>query len=154
MRPQWQSWLEPNVVACDELVQTLGDRFPGVARALCNLCKAALSSLPPQVDALLRIAQTERHWAKMHDAFDEVRRVTIATGATEEGRGSAEFYMLAVAEDLAKVLYNATRPRDPFDPDSPRRLLVSVAHFSKRARSAQLERSLCAEMELAVGEKP
>ena len=63
------------------------------------------------------IAKRRLFWRWGHSALDEVRRLTLRY---EDSKSKDEVYggLLYLAENVAKVTYNATNPPDPFDDDA------------------------------------
>jgi hypothetical protein len=74
----------------------------------------------PAIERILDIANRPDDWKKAHDAFSSARRATFEL--TDLKAITAEqkllLYNLALAELVAKVIYNSTEPRDKFDDDS------------------------------------
>jgi hypothetical protein len=65
---------------------------------------------PPEVEAVYEMARDPPEWAKGHAAFRAVRRLTL-----QYDKDDPYGCLLRLAENVAKVTYNATGPRDPFD---------------------------------------
>jgi hypothetical protein len=66
----------------------------------------------PEIDYVLAIARSPKEWSKGHVAFDRIRDLTLAN------QELLVESLLLLAENTAKVIYNETSPRDPFDEDS------------------------------------
>ena len=66
----------------------------------------------PEIDYLIAIARDSKEWNKGHIAFDQIRKLTLVN------QESLLEPLLLLAENTAKVTYNETHPRDPFDEDS------------------------------------
>lgn len=100
------------------------DRRPGWAgRILASLTQRAGTNSSP-IGRIIKIAENPREWHTAHDAFSEARHSTLELDAklrTEGNLTSKERLLqalLALAELVAKVTYNATNPYDEFDEDS------------------------------------
>ena len=64
---------------------------------------------------VLELARIPERWSAGHRLFDEVRaRLLIAEKASNH-RQAAQYYF---EESCLQAIYNATDPRDPFDPSS------------------------------------
>ena len=76
----------------------------------------------PAVERVLYIADHTTEWKNAHRAFSKVRKSTLgldrlrARGLTKKQELLG--WLLALAELVAKVTYNATNPSDGFDEDS------------------------------------
>jgi hypothetical protein len=62
------------------------------------------------------LASNRKHWSRAHDAFSAVRKLTLA--AERKPPGKLSHCLLYVAENAAKVIYNASGSPAPFDADS------------------------------------
>jgi hypothetical protein len=89
---------------------------PFWAARILELCRGRVRS-PLAVRAVCFIAKRPCLWPWGHVAFDEVRCLTLRW---ERGKKTDEAYggLLCLAENVAKVTYNATSPCDPFDDDA------------------------------------
>jgi len=65
---------------------------------------------------VLELAVAPDRWSAGHDVFDEVRRRQLAAMAVADRLRVQQY---AFEESCCQALYNATGPRDPFDPGSP-----------------------------------
>jgi hypothetical protein len=77
----------------------------------------------PLFSRLLELAEQEGEWKYGHDIFSELRSVRLELDNLGAARTLNEHEMLlgsvvSFAELVAKVIYNATDPQDPFDDDS------------------------------------
>lgn len=68
-----------------------------------------------EVDLVVRMAQQRPCWHDAKRCFGIVRRRVIAE---QRGAVTPQSRLLNLAELVAKVTYNATDPRDPFDDDT------------------------------------
>ena len=88
---------------------------PFWAARILDLCRRRIRS-PLAVHAVCFLAKRRFLWRWGHVAFGEVRSLTLRY---EDGKNKDEVYggLLYLAENVAKVTYNATNPPDPFDDD-------------------------------------
>jgi hypothetical protein len=93
----------------------IADR-PHWAAQILDLCRSVVRS-PPEVSAVYDMAVKPSEWGRGHDAFGAVRKLTLQY---EKAEGKDGIYggLLHLAENVAKVTYNATSPQDPFDCDA------------------------------------
>jgi len=71
---------------------------------------------PAEVERVARLADEPDRWREGHDAFQDVRRLTLEAErapASPRSRGYTETLLLA--ENVAKVIYNASGEPAPFD---------------------------------------
>jgi len=74
----------------------------------------------PSIDAILVISENVADWNNAHRAFSFVREATLKLEEIQ-GRSIHQELLLAqlyLAENVAKVVYNATNPPDPFDEEA------------------------------------
>ena len=83
-------------------------RRPIWAAQILDLCRSITRS-PREVDAVYNMAVNPSKWSRGHDAFDAVRLLTLRY---EKAKTKDELYggLLYLAENVAKVTYNATSP--------------------------------------------
>lgn len=72
------------------------------------------------IEHLRRIAEDPEQWHYAHKAFSRIRKRTLRLERRIWLTKKKELMLceLYLAENAAKVLYNATKPRDAFDEDS------------------------------------
>lgn len=89
------------------------------ARILRLAVEKSGASIPLLTD-VQQVAMTPEKWSSGHRLFSEVRAITLQHDKTSAGTPEDDMlsYLLAVAEQTAKVTYNATSPPDAFDDDS------------------------------------
>ena len=111
-------WNAGQAMAAGELICTqIPDAVrPFWAARILDLCRRRIRS-PFAVYVVCFIAKRHLFWRWGHAAFGEVRRLTLRY---EYGKSKDEVYggLLYLAENVAKVTYNATNPPDPFDDDA------------------------------------
>ncbi len=105
LRSQWETIIRGR--GPDERVRHAG--------AILDLCRSYCRPVP-EVEALAAALRDPDRWKNGHTLFDAIRQLTLA----EEKRPTDRAYgnLLFVAENVAKTVYNATDPRDPFDEDA------------------------------------
>lgn len=96
---------------------------PFWAARVLRCATSVLSEQCDEVDLVLAVATEESRWNEGHLVFDGVRRraLVLDAEARRRGRHPSEqrlAIVLAIAEQVAKVTYNATNPADEFDHDS------------------------------------
>ena len=72
----------------------------------------------PDAESHSRVAElaaTPSRWSAAHAVFDEVRRRLLASMNQGDGLRPVQY---AFVESCCQAIYNATSPRDPFDPSS------------------------------------
>jgi hypothetical protein len=79
---------------------------------------ACLPVIPPEVEAVREIARSPGRWAEAHAAFSAVRNLVLLVEKRSDERPRPEHGILYLAENVAKVTYNASAPRAPFDHDA------------------------------------
>jgi hypothetical protein len=133
-----ERWLSGDFSACETLVSGIAP--PELARratiALSACCTTV--STPDEVRDVVRIGQQD--WTKGHAAFDAVRQLTLEGERQRRSASDPSFVMLFVAENAAKVIYNASVPVDPFDDDSGAWLLLTLARLVQCLPPAEKER--------------
>lgn len=121
-----QLWKEGRSVEAGRLLseKLAPYRRPGWAGRILALLtqRAGIESSP--IGRIIKIAVNPREWRTAHHAFSEARHSTLELDAKlrTEGNLTGEerllHALLALAELVAKVAYNATNPNDEFDEDS------------------------------------
>lgn len=104
---------------------TLAAQKNFAVEALAACCQVA-DDVPLPIRQVVDVGREAPRRA--HAAFSAVRELTLESEAREE-RASPRRNLLYVAENAAKVIYNATGPDDPFDLDSAVGLLCAIAVF-------------------------
>ena len=117
----------------------LADR-PFWAARILDLCRS-LTQSRPEVDAVYEIATRPADWHKGHDAFRNVRRLTIHYESAEPKN---EVYggLLYLAENVAKVTYNATSPSAPFDHDAGAWVVTCLRYLVKKVNNPECFRTV------------
>lgn len=104
------------------------NKRPKWAAAILAACCGRVSTTPKPINHVLDLAAEPAKWKLAHDAFSGVRQLTLA--AERQPIEKADHYLLYVAENAAKVIYNVSGSSAPFDRDSGARLVRSAKEFS------------------------
>jgi hypothetical protein len=112
----WRHWdaLDAGKILYERLVV---NPRPAWALAVLDACCAGLSEIPPEVQVVREIANTPARWAEAHKAFQAVRKLVLSVERRTDA-GRPEHGILYLAENVAKVAYNASGSRAPFDHDA------------------------------------
>jgi len=102
---------------------------PAWAAEILDLACSQLPAVPIPVQAVAAIARDPKRWREARAAFDAVRSLTLAEERLHAG-GRVYACLLYVAENAAKVVYNATGPLAQFDVDCGNWLVVCMRQFA------------------------
>jgi len=113
------------------------DLRPQWAASILNLCRSLIPSIPA-IDAIHEIALDRSRWKEAHAAFQHVRDLTLKA---EESKLTDPIYagVLYVAENTAKVTYNASGQPAPFDEDSGWWLVSNLRYVVDRVNNREFE---------------
>ncbi|MFT3772891.1 MAG: hypothetical protein QM820_46490 [Minicystis sp.] len=89
-------------------------------------------------------------WPEAHRAFRDVRQVALQFERAGTPASDPTQQLLGVAENAAKVIYNATNLPAPFDAPAGLHLLVSVAHYVRLRGSPELRATVVSLVEAAL----
>jgi hypothetical protein len=134
------AWLDGDERAC----VLLADRL-STAALLClatsglAACSQFTTSARAEIAEVVRVGTSPQLWSEAHKAFDRVRGLTLAAERQGASPEDARYVLLFVAENAARVIYNASLPRDPFDDDAAESLLRVLANFCGRVTRDQRE---------------
>jgi hypothetical protein len=92
----------------------VADRPSWAARVL-DACCVDLPKVPPEVRSVRAIAYTPARWGDAHEAFQAVRKLVLAAERGAPEAPGLELSILFLAENVAKVTYNASGRPAPFD---------------------------------------
>lgn len=115
----------------------VGSRPAWAADILALACSHA-RKVPKQVRAVIEIAHDQARWKRGHDIFDAIRDLTLAEERSHAG-GVVYECLLFVAENAAKIVYNASGKPAPFDEDCGDWLVYCLWDFVKAIDSPELE---------------
>lgn len=102
---------------------------PAWAAKILSVVKERLNTNIPEIDRLLAIAATPEQWPQAYDVFHSLRKQTLAAEKSNTGDKdhNIRVFLLLLAENVAKVIYNASGKAAPFDHDSGQVLVLTVA---------------------------
>ncbi len=98
----------------------------------------------PPVENVIHTAKNAAEWRKAHKAFTTVRNSTLELLTIEERTKEEELLLslLGLAENVAKVIYNASNPQDPFDEDSGWWIAVALKDFLELVNDDNVSKSM------------
>lgn len=99
-------------------------RRPEWAANILAACCQRVGRVPKPVQNVIQLASETKKWKRAHDAFSGVRQLTLAA------ERKLDHYLLYVAENTAKVIYNASGSSAPFDEDSGAWLVRCAKEFA------------------------
>jgi hypothetical protein len=93
---------------------------------------------------LLWIKNCRCLWWSAHSIFYEIRTHTLRLEKRREKGLLSEndlihYHYLLLAENIARTVYNASEPDDPFDEDSPIAMIACFSDFVEKQGSVQLK---------------
>ena len=98
------------------------------AASILAACCRRIGSVPKPVEDVIELATDPERWKLAHGAFSDVRQLTI--DAERGPIGKLDHCLLYVAENTAKVIYNASGSSAPFDRDSGAWLVRCAKEFA------------------------
>lgn len=112
--------------------QICSEDRPRWAAEILATCANCLTTVPKAVTHVISIGRSRWRfrWRNGHTAFSQVRRLTLQAEARRDE--DTTHYLLYVAENAAKVIYNASDPVDAFDKDSGAWLVRCAYDFAAR----------------------
>ena len=113
---------------------------PEWAALILAACCNGVAAVPKPVQHVLELARDSARWKLAHDAFSAVRQLTLA--AERQPIGKLDHYLLYVAENAAKVIYNASGSSAPFDEDCGAWLVRCAKEFADCAKDASFTEDL------------
>ena len=110
---------------------------PVWAKEVLELC-IPLTGKIKEVEEVLRIAKEPERWKEAHDAFSAVRKLTLKS---ERKVGDSIYArILYLAENVAKVIYNASGEPAPFDHDSGYWIVSNLRHIVDQNKDETFEK--------------
>ena len=100
---------------------------PGWAARILSHCASVIDEPRTAIWHVVDLAEDPRRWIEAHDAFTTVRRLTLAASTADNTDASVR--LLLLAENTAKVTYNASGATAPFDHNAGWRILPNAADF-------------------------
>lgn len=112
-------WREGRAVDAGRLLfERIPDQdAPRWAAEILDFCRHRIGSLPA-VDDVAAIARDPSRWPRAHAAFAVVRQLLLVA-ERDPAADRARIALLYLAENTAKVAYNASRPAPPYDAGHP-----------------------------------
>lgn len=114
-----------------ELLPTSAATVAWAGHILAECCQS-VDVVPSEVQAVLTLTKDESMWRRGHAVFDLLRSLTLRVEHGEERVPATTQGLLYVAENTAKVAYNASSPADPFDADSASWIVANVYWIAQR----------------------
>lgn len=113
------------------------EKRPCWAGKILAHCQTLVASIA-EIDNVYVIASAPERWKEAHNAFTEVRRLTLqmTDRPVTDDRLSK---LLLVTEYAAKVIYNASGEPAPFDENSGPRLIKALADLVNMVGNLQFE---------------
>lgn len=104
------------------------DRRPEWAANILSDCCRRVPAVPKPIKHVIDLASDPEKWKLAHDAFSGVRQLTL--DAERRAVEKLDYYLLYIAENTAKVIYNASGSSAPFDKDSGAWLVRCAKEFA------------------------
>lgn len=131
-------WRREQLDACEEIAAGFSpEALVSMGVRALELCLQVTDG-PRAVHEVVRVGRDRTRWGDGHRAFDAVRKLTLRAEPVIWPCSQAKVRLLFVAENTARVIYNATAPIDPFDDDSAAWLLKTLAEFALASGSSSL----------------
>jgi hypothetical protein len=121
-------------------------RRPGWAVAVLDECCNRLDPIPAEVEAVRALARDPARWREAHNAFDRVRLLVLEAERTHPGVYRYRESVLFLAENVAKVTYNASGGSAPFDHDAGWWIASCARTCVDRIGSSEFERRVWAAL--------
>ncbi|MBS1795538.1 MAG: hypothetical protein JSS81_16910 [Acidobacteria bacterium] len=113
------------------------DDRPAWAGNILRFCSRPIPPVP-EIETVLEIAFDRSRWKQAHAAFSNVRTLTLAhekAGAPDLPAGG----ILYLAENTAKVCYNASGEPAPFDEDSGCWIVENARYLADNSANSEFE---------------
>jgi hypothetical protein len=108
------------------------------AADILELACSRVPTVPAQIQTVIAIARDAKRWQEAHAAFSAVRDLTLVEERSHAG-GRVYESLLFVAENVAKVVYNASGEPAPFDDDCGAWLVGCLRHLVDTIGSVEWE---------------
>jgi hypothetical protein len=91
-----------------------------------------------EIDTIYEIAMDKTRWKEAHEAFGALRELTLKA---ERSKSNYEIYagILSLAENTAKVAYNASGEAAPFDHNAGWRIISNLRHIVDKVKDVEFE---------------
>lgn len=107
-------------------------RLPQWASAVLSHCLLFTKGTPREVYDVESIARCPERWTEAQRAFRSVRKLVLDAEAGGVVPSELVLGILYLAENVAKVAYNASDPERPFDEDSAYWIFANVHWLASR----------------------
>ena len=94
------------------------------AADILDCCTCFLKPRPMEIPNLIILARDPERWQWARVAFDDLRRMSLVMDRMPVREVFAHIFNLA--EDVAKITYNASNPATPFDEKCQWRIVVTA----------------------------
>jgi hypothetical protein len=145
------AWCKWDISACLAVASCISaDRFVSLAVEGLEICCSAVETSPHEVRAVAKVGRSD--WSRGHDAFDAVRILTLAAEKIPPAH-RADHLLLFVAENAARMIYNASGTKRPFDDDSGGWLIRTFGEFTEslpQSRRTDIAEKLGALIQQAI----
>lgn len=135
----FSQWSSGNPLEAGRLIyeQIPNAKRPVWAAAVLAECRRLIPSVS-EIDAVYEIALTPSRWHEAHAAFSAVRGLTLEA---ERSKSTDPIYkgVLYIAENTAKVIFNASGKPAPFDHDSGWWLVSNLRHVVDKLNDSEFE---------------
>jgi hypothetical protein len=93
---------------------------------------------PPEIRHVLELAANPVRWHEAHKAFNAVRLLTLQQEKAGRRRDELFYALLFIAENTAKVTYNASRQPAPFEEDCGDWIALNVRDLLEASPNPEL----------------
>jgi len=113
------------------------DQRPLWAARILAHCLQLIRSVR-EIDTIYEIAMDKTRWKEAHEAFQPLRELTLKA---ERSKSTDEIYarILYLAENTAKVVYNASGEAAPFDHDAGWWIISNLRHILDKVKDVEFE---------------
>jgi len=113
------------------------DQRPLWAARILAHCLQLIRSVR-EIDTIYEIAMDKTRWKEAHEAFGALREFALNP---ERSRSTDEIYagVLDLAENTAKVAYNASGEAAPFDHNAGWRIISNLRHIVDKVNDIEFE---------------
>ncbi len=141
MRAAEEAWRHGDALAAGKLLyeRLPADERPAWALRVLDACCADLSAIDVEVDVVRQIARDPARWIEAHEAFQAVRKLVLRGEKAARAADSLEQAILYLAENVAKVTYNASGASAPFDHDAGWWVAKTARSIVEHSSDASLE---------------
>jgi len=98
-------------------------------------------TMRPEMERLLEMVKNKEQRKDAHKLFEVIRSLTLCeerSKAPRSRQATIDFSALYLAENVAKIVYNASNPDDPFDHDTGWWIPVCLSHLIQKIGNGEL----------------